>query len=152
MVKKLLTTCLLGLALLCATGAQASEPGSLRSAGAASSGSTDQPSSHHIAMSEEFAKCSAFHTITAECAKEGKNEEAQKGAAANEELAVKFYHGSRMMVGSGQATRRVTSQITNQKRRIGETCAKLPELDKQFQAQCARLFKLLPRTLQQKAP
>ena len=94
-------------------------------------------------LAEEFARCSAFSSIAAGCAK--KDAQAQKGY---EDAAKRFYKGSYMLAGQDFTRKRIQHHDTALRRNAGNACEGFPKLEQQYKKRCDNTAKRLPRKLQ----
>jgi hypothetical protein len=99
-------------------------------------------------LAEEFAKCSAFNDIAAECAKKSAREEDKKAAAQHENLAKRFYRGGYMLSGQDFTSRRIGFHATAMRRNAGKNCEGFPKLEQQYRKRCDDTYRRLPRKLQ----
>jgi len=115
------------------------------------SGSTTgwQDNSVNQSLAEEFAKCSAFNGIAAECVKKNAQKHPENAATHNEDIAKRFYRGSYMLAGQDFSQKRIQFHDTAMRRSAGSACEGFYKLEQQYQKRCADTFKRLPRTLQQ---
>ena len=100
------------------------------------------------ALAEEFAKCSAFSSTAAVCAKNGAREHHAEIAARYEDLAKRFYKGSYMLAGQDFTQKRVHYHDTSMRRSAGNACGDFPKLEQQYRKRCEDTFKRLPHKLQ----
>jgi len=100
------------------------------------------------ALAEEFAKCSAFYDIAAECVKKTAPEKHEKAAAQYVDLAKRFYRGSYRLAGQDFTRRRIQFHDTAMRRSAGYGCEAFPKLEQQYRKHCDDTFKRLPRSLQ----
>ena len=100
------------------------------------------------ALAEEFAKCSAFSDIAAECVKNGAREQRETLAARYRDIAKRFYKGSYMLVGQDFTQSRIRFHDTAMRRNAGKACEGFPKLEQQYRKRCDDTFKRLPRKLQ----
>jgi len=99
-------------------------------------------------MAEEFAKCSAFSGVAAECVKSGAQAQSEKTAAKYEDVAKKFYRGGYMLAGQSFTQKRIKIHNTSMRRSAGSTCEGFPKLEQQYRKRCDDTFKRLPHSLQ----
>jgi hypothetical protein len=99
-------------------------------------------------LAEEFARCSAFSGIAAECAKKDTQEQRKNAAAGYEDAAKRFYKGSYMLAGQEFTRKRIRHHDTALRRNAGNACEGFPKLEQQYQKRCDNSAKRLPRSLQ----
>jgi hypothetical protein len=114
------------------------------------SGSTTgwQDNSVNQALAEDFAKCSAFYSIAADCVKKNARKDPENAAAQHEDTATRFYRGSYMLAGQDFSQKRLRFHDTAMRRSVGGACEGFPQLEQQYRKRCDGVFKRLPRTLQ----
>ena len=100
------------------------------------------------ALVEEFAKCSAFNTIAAKCARNNSREQGGNAAAQYEDTAKRFRKGGYMLAGQGFTMQRIQFHETAMRRNAGSACEGYPKLEQQYRKRCDGTFKHLPRKLQ----
>jgi hypothetical protein len=141
-MKKAILSLLFAFAVAhCAENAQAA-PGD--------SGSTTgwQDNSVNQSLAEEFAKCSAFNVIAAECVKKNAQKYSENVAARHEDNAKRFYRGGYMLAGQDFTQKRLQFHDTSMRRSAGSMCEGFSKLEQQYRRRCDDTFKRLPRTLQ----
>ncbi|MCL1985051.1 MAG: hypothetical protein FWG59_01190 [Betaproteobacteria bacterium] len=102
------------------------------------------------ALAEEFAKCSAFCGLAADCAKKDPRKQPDKehAVAKQADLAKRFYKGGYMLAGQDFTQRRIRFYDTNMRHNAGNACEAFPKLEQQYRKHCDNIFRRLPRTLQ----
>ena len=142
-MKKATLVLLLALAVLyCAGNAHAAYSGETGS----TTGWGDDPVNR--ALAEEFAKCSAFSGIAAECVNKSTQERREESATKYGDVAKRFYRGSYMLVGQDFTQESVRVHDTAMRRSAGNACEGFPKLEQQYRKRCDDTFKRLPRKLQ----
>ena len=99
-------------------------------------------------LAEEFARCSAYNSIAAGCAKKDTQAPRKNAAAGYEDAAKRFYKGSYMLAGQEFTRKRIQSHDTAMRRNAGNACEGFPKLEQQYQKRCDNTAKRLPRKLQ----
>ena len=102
------------------------------------------------ALAEEFARCSAFCGIAADCAQKSSRQQSEKehAAATQADLARRFYKGAYALAGQDFTRKRIRFHDTIMRRNAGNACEAFPKLEHQHRKRCDDIFKRLPRTLQ----